>query len=148
MPIAHLEAWLAMSTLPALTNVESAIAKAWLVKHQNDYDTVEFNMRLGAGVKLPPGTPAYIVDAAKAGTTKRTDMVLRRGSDVTIVEVKKRINAGSMGQLQVYQQLFLADHPATGHIGLVAAGLTVQADIEPILRNAGISVELFPNAGA
>lgn len=146
MPILHLDAWLAQSTLPGLTNVESAIGKAWLVKHQADYESVEFNLRLGAGVKMPPGTPVYILEAAKAGTTKRTDMILHHGSDIAIVEIKKRINLGSLGQLLGYRSLYLTDHPATGHIDLVAAGLTVQADIEPILRNAGIAIELFPNA--
>jgi len=146
MAIEHIDTWLSLPTLPGLTNVESAIAKAWLQLHRNDWDSVEFNLRLGAGVQLPKGTPIYIVEAARAGTTKRTDIVAHRHGSIAIVEVKKRINLGSLGQLMGYQHLYLADNPSTGHIDLVAAGLSIQADIEPILRNAGIKVELFPHA--
>jgi hypothetical protein len=146
MAIEHLDSWLALPTLPALTNVESAIAKAWLVKHRDDWDSVTFNMRLGAGVQMPPGTPIYIVEAAKAGTQKRTDIIAHRHGNIAIVEVKKRISLGSLGQLLGYRRLYLAENPQTGHVDLVAAALSIQADIEHIFTENNISVELFPNA--
>lgn len=146
MPIQGLDVLLSLPQLPALTLVESAIGKAWLRAHANEYDSVTFNMRLGAGVTLPPGTPAWVYESARAGTTKRTDIVAHRGSDATIVEVKKRISLGSLGQLLGYQALYLQDNPQTGVVRLVAAGLSIQDDITGILNNHGITVELFPDA--
>lgn len=144
MPIANIDTWLSLPGLPGLVPIESAIGKAWLALHRNDYDSVIFNVRLGSGTPMPPGTPDYILKAVKASTTKRSDIIAFRNGSVTIVEIKDRIGLGALGQLQGYQHLYLQDNPATGHIDLVAAGLTIQADIEPIFRNSGIKIELFP----
>lgn len=146
MPIDGIDALLALPSLPALVLIESAVGKAWLRAHRDDYDSVEFNVRLGAGVQLPPGSPAYLYESARAGTTKRIDIVAHDGGNITIVEIKKRISLSALGQLQGYSHLYLQDRPATGHIRLVAIGLSIQEDIAPILRNAGITIELFPNA--
>lgn len=146
MAIKDLDIFLRLPTLPALTLVESAIAKAWLRKHADEYDSITFNMRLGAGLQLPPGTPAYVYESARAGTTKRTDMIAHRGHDATIVEVKKRISLGSLGQLIGYEHLYLKENPQTGVVRLVAAGLSIQEDIVDIFGFKGITVELFPDA--
>lgn len=146
MAITGLDQILASPILPGSTPQESAIGRAWLRKHAGDYDSVEFNVRVGQGVGLPPGTPQYVGLAAYASTTKRIDIVAHRGTSVDIVELKEVLGLGAIGQLIGYSHLYLADHPATGHVGLIAAGLMTQADVAPVYAKTGIGIELFPDA--
>lgn len=146
MPIEHIDTWLSLPQLPGLNAIESKIAKAWLAAHRDDYDSVIFNMRLGAGVQLPPGTPDYILKAAKAGTTKRTDIVAYSRGSVTIVEAKEQATFGALGQLLGYRRLYLTDNPQTGHVDLVIAAITQVADTAHVFAENNIKVELFPNA--
>jgi len=146
MPIQGLDSIMASPILAGSTAQESAIGRAWLRAHANDYDSVEFNVRVGKGVGLPPGTPEYVGLAAYAGTTKRIDIVAHRGSSIDIVELKEVLGLGAIGQLLGYAHLYLADHPQTGHVGMIAAGLMTQADVAPVYTKSGIAVELFPAA--
>lgn len=144
MPINGLDSILASPILAGSTVQESAIGRAWLRKHAADYDSVEFNVRVGKGVGLPPGTPKYVSLAAYASTTKRIDIVAHRGSSVDVIELKEVLGLGAIGQLIGYAHLYLADHPATGHVGMIGAGLMLQADVAPVYARSGIVVELFP----
>lgn len=144
MPLAQLEYLKSLAALPALTPIESAVAKAWLDKHAAEYDAVDFNVRLGAGVQLPAGSPDYLKQFARASTTKRADMILRAGQVATIVEVKIRIGGSALGQLQLYRQLYRQAHPEVNRVLMIAAGQTIEPDVRPILEDHGVKVELFP----
>lgn len=146
MPLADLDVLVTAARLPALTPLESAIGQAWLKEHQAEYDQVDFNVRLGEGIQLPPGSPEFMQRYARASTTKRADMILRAGSVATIVEIKIRIGAGALGQLQVYRDLYAAQTPEVSDVVLIAIGQSIEPDIRAILAGAGISVELFPLA--
>lgn len=132
--------------LPALTPIEDAVAKAWLTKHQAEYDSVEFNVRVGSGVVLASSSPDYMKLYARAATTKRCDMVLHKGTDVTIVEVKIRIGGSALGQLLLYKRLYQLDHPEATSVTLIAAGQTIEPDVAEAYAEHGILVELFPSA--
>lgn len=126
--------------------IETAVAKAYLTLHVNDFDRVEFNVGLGPGITLPAGTPAYVQKSATASTKPRADMILFRGGYATIVEVKGRIYSAVMGQLLSYWHMFKTDSPQYHQVYKVAAGQTIQDGLQPILDQYGIQVELFPNA--
>ena len=148
MPLAKVGFPFALSNLPALTPIESAVAKAWLVKHAAEYDTVDFNVRLGSGIELPEGSADYLKRFARASTTKRADMILYNVEGATIVEVKIRIGGSALGQLLLYRKLFLADHPEISTVHLVVAGQTIEPDVRPSFLEHAITVELFPGVTA
>ena len=132
--------------LPALTPLEDAVAKAWLIEHQAEYDSIEFNVRVGLGVQLPASSPDYMKLYARASTTKRIDMLVRAGDVVTIVEAKIRIGGSALGQLLLYRKLYLADHPEVKTVKLVAIGQTMEPDVKEAYDELGITTELFPSA--
>ncbi len=146
MPLTNIDAYLAGGQLPALTPIESAVARAWLIAHQAEYDRVEFNVRLGDGIQLPPGASDFMQRFARAATTKRADMILYSGLVATIVEVKIRIGASALGQLQTYRLLLQQARPDLTAVNMIAAGQTIEPDISSILAGAAIGVELFPLA--
>jgi hypothetical protein len=125
---------------------ETAVAKAWLMKHADEYDRVEFEFHLGPGITMPPGTPAWLQTVATGSTQMRADMLLWRGNYATIVEVKGRLGPPTIGQLLTYERLFREDRPQIIEVSKVAAGLSIQAGMEPAFYHWGIAVELFPQA--
>jgi hypothetical protein len=145
MPLSQIDYLRTLQNVPGLTAVESAIALAWLNDHWRDYDTVNFNVRLGEGVQLPPGQPEYVQKFARAATAKRADMILTAGNVATIVEVKIRIGASALGQLLTYQTLLTAAHPDFAAVHMIAAGATIESDVQAILESHGITVEVFPS---
>jgi hypothetical protein len=148
MPISNMDVLRVLTQLPGLVPAEMKVARAWLEEHHLEYDSVEFNVRLGTGVLLPPGAPEYMQRFATASTTKRADMVLHLGRDVTIVEVKVRIGGGAFGQLTLYKRLYISDHPEVQNVHLIAAGVTIEPDVSELFSDHAITVELFPYAWA
>jgi hypothetical protein len=146
MPIGNIAALRVAAQLPGLVPVEAAVARAWLEEHHLEFESVEFNVRLGSGVVLPAGSPAFLEKFVRSSTTKRADMILHLGRDVTIVEVKVRIGGGAFGQLALYKKLYLAEHQEVQRVHLVAAGITIEPDVMDLYTDHGITVELFPNA--
>lgn len=125
---------------------ETAVGRAFLMKHAAEYDRVEFEFHLGPGITMPPGTPAWVQRAATVSTQLRADMVLWRGNYATIVEVKGRLGPPAIGQLLTYAELFRKDRPQLLELYKVAAGLSIQEGIKPAFDHWGITVELFPEA--
>jgi hypothetical protein len=144
MPIPNMVVLRGLTQLPALTPMESAVGRAWLEEHWHEYDSVEFNVRLGLGLTVPAGAPEYLARFAKASTTNRADMILHLNRDVTIVEVKNRIGGAALGQLTLYKKLYITEHPEVAQVHLVAAGQSIQFDVAELYAEHNITVELFP----
>lgn len=146
MPIANLNDLLNQNTLPGLRRPDSLIAQAWLREHGGEYDSVDFNVRLGQGIVLPADADPSMKLFAQAVSTKRADMVAHAGNDVTIVEVKIRVTPDALGQLTVYKKLYRDAYPNVGNINLVVAAQYLTPDVEDVYQANGILVETFPAA--
>ena len=146
MPIANIGAILSSGIQIGGNATETAVARAYLIRHVDDFDRVEFSVGMGPGITLPAGTPAYVQTSATASTKPRADMVLFRGDYATIVEVKDRLYSAVMGQLLTYWHMFTVDSPQYRQVYKVAAGISIQDGLQPILDQYGIQVELYPFA--
>lgn len=125
---------------------ETAVIKAWLAKHYREYDRVEIERRLGPGLELPPGAPAYLQRCATVSWQLRADMICWSGNTPTIVEAKERIGPDAIGQLLMYQRLLTKDNPTILQVYKIAAGQSICNGIESYFYDYGITVELFPGA--
>lgn len=147
MPIERLTEILARSRVPGLTAGESAVAMDFLRAHGAEYDTADFNVRLGHGVELPVGLSPAAIRAAEAALPHRADILLRQGDGYTIVEVKVRVLASVMGQLQAYRALWWRFIGQERPVSLMAVGRTVDPLALSVLQDAGVDVRLFPSGG-
>lgn len=146
MPIENIGQILASTKQIGGNACETAVCKAFLVKHVQDYDRVDLEVRLGPGLDLGPGAPAYLQRCATASWQKRADMICWRDGVPTIVEAKERIDGGAIGQLLVYQRLLKQDNPKIFTVYKIAAGLSIVTGIDSFFYDYGITVELFPGA--
>lgn len=136
---------LAQSTYPHLGIKESAIAREWIRRHAAEWDRIDFDVNLGTGVELGPGYDQAQRDQATKLTQKRADMIARRGTVANIIEIKRRVDFGPLGQLLGYATLYHADYPDTTDTLLTAIGFSALNDAVEVLHAHGINVETFPD---
>jgi hypothetical protein len=146
MPIPDIGKILASTKQIGGNAIETAVLKAFLVKHVNDYDRVELEVRLGPGLVLPPGSPEYLQRCATVSWQLRADMICWREGVPTIVEAKERIDGTAIGQLLTYQRLLKDSKPTLMQIYKIAVGQSIVNGIESFFYDYGILVELFPYA--
>jgi hypothetical protein len=136
---------LSLTQFPSLTVNESSIARAWLEKHADEWEDVEFNLRVGSSQILGEGFSDTTRAQAALLSQKRIDMVATRGAEAAIIEVKLRVSLAALGQLLGYCVLWRAENPDTTTINLIAIGHDALLDVVDMLQAHGVSVELFPN---
>ncbi len=96
------------------------------------YSGFEYDVRVGAKVTLPPNSPDWLFKSADSLSQKRIDVVMHDPKHIYIVEVRGNANAGVLGNLIVYKQLYIASYKPvkpvlpflvtdTPHIDLVIA---------------------------
>jgi hypothetical protein len=131
---------------PQMTANESQIVHAWLAKHIDEWDSIDFNVRVGTSLDLGPTFSDAIRGQAAILSQKRADIVAQRPDAAAIIEVKIRVNLGALGQLLGYSVLWRAEYPDTTNLQLIAIGHDALLDVVEVLQAHGVHVELFPNA--
>jgi hypothetical protein len=129
---------------PGMTYVESQITRAWIQKHGAEYESIDFNVRLGAGVGLGEDYDDATRRDATLLSQKRADVVAIRAGVVTIIEVKVRIGLPALGQLLGYRELWRREHRDAGFIRLLAIGRSAVSDVDIVFRAQGVEIETFP----
>lgn len=144
MPIADIGRILADPRQIGGNACETAVLKAFLVKHVNDYDSVQLEVPLGPALNLGPTFPPWVQRCADFSSRKRADMICWREGVPTIVEAKERVDGGALGQLLVYSALLKQDKPTLMQIYKIAIGASAIDGIGDILFRYGVLVEVFP----
>src|SRR5271154_726733 len=144
MDQATLQQLLSLTQFPQMTVNESAIARQWILGHASQFDSIEFNHRVGNTVHLGAGYEETTKRQAAIVSQKRLVILARSGSGGAVVEVKIRISLGALGQLLGYQLLWKQDHPETTAVHLVAIANDALVDAEAILQAYGVDLELYP----
>lgn len=137
---------LALVQFPQMPVLESYVAREWLKAHVDEFDSIEFNVRLGDGLDLGAGYDEATRKQAQLLTQKRADIVARFGDNVTLVEVKDRLSLSALGQLTGYDTLFRMANPGIRSVRLLAIGRDASVDVPELLRAHGVAVELYPGA--
>ena len=63
------------------------------------YAPFQYDVRVGNGLQMPPGSSEYDIKSALALTTKRIDVVFENEGVHVITEIKVRAGLGVIGQL-------------------------------------------------
>lgn len=145
IPADVLQGLLSQIQLPGLTNNETMISQAWLAQHSAEFDSVQFQVRLGAELDIGLGYPEWARRQAAIQSQKRADIIAMQGDQATIVEVKIRVSPGALGQLLTYRTLWHAEYLSKPVPHLVAIGNDALVDVHDVLAAYGVTVETFPN---
>ncbi len=143
-PPANLDILLVQIQYPGMTHVESEITRAWLRARGAQYDSVEFNVRLGEGAALQGLWSDETRRMALLLSQKRADAIARQGEVVEIVEVKVRAGLAAVGQLRGYRALYLREHPATIDVRLLVIARSCDPDSAYVYSAEGVRCEEYP----
>ncbi len=125
---------------PAMQVDEILVWRAWLQLHQGEYDSFDYNTRLGTDVDPGPNFPDNIRKAAIALNSLRVDAVGWQGAQPTIFEVKRRAGPQNIGQLLTYKHLWMASSMIGAEPALVLVFNTLSQHILGVAGASGIQL--------
>jgi hypothetical protein len=116
------------------------VLKAWLALHEAEYDSFDYNVRLGQGTDPGSQFPQDIRDMAIMNTQKRVDAVAYKSDQPTLIEVKDRAGFSAIGQIVGYDALWRQQNPTTPAPKLLLVCNRFPNDILPVLQRQGIEI--------
>jgi hypothetical protein len=96
---------------PAFLEKETNIWNAYLTQHPGQFQTLDYNVRVGKGFDPGPSFTDSARRDAIMNSQLRIDVVGYDGAAWWLVEVKVRAGAGAVGQLLQYKRLFQDAYP-------------------------------------
>lgn len=124
---------------PGMPRLESDVTRGWIRLYAQDYDRLEFNVRVGKGQELQPGITEATAGQFEKISRQRIDCVAWSGSFVDIVEVKDRAKASTLGQLIGYRQLWTDEHPQNIVRRLICVSPFIDQDAQRIFTANGVT---------
>lgn len=123
---------------PGMPALESNITRGWIRQFGKDYDSLDFNVRLGVGRPLSDGLSPEIQQQQTMLSQRRADIVGHVGAFIDIIEVKDRASLGALGQLRGYQHLWSEDNPQIIVRRLIVVARDVAPDVANVFNREGI----------
>src|SRR4051812_19098790 len=96
---------------PERTDGESAVIRAFLIEHLNEFDSIVFGKRVGAGEPPDPTHLPAIQRQTTLNTQKRIDILAFRGAQPIVIEVKQRVTPAALGQILTYRHHYVEENP-------------------------------------
>jgi hypothetical protein len=125
---------------PHLMVNDVAIWERYLDLHAVEWDSFEYDVRVGEGQLPNPAHPKNIQLMAVALSEKRIDVVGRIRGRVWIIEVKPSAMLSAVGQLISYQILYEERFPGSGSTELLIVTDRIGPDLENLCKKFRISI--------
>lgn len=138
----------ALPKYPGLFPAEVPILRAWLKLHEGEYESFDYNVRVGTGFDPGPGYSADIRRMAVQNTQYRIDLVASKGTHDTLVEVKQHAGLGAVGQMIGYSVLWRQSHTFRPSPRLLVVTESTQPDLPGIMAAQGIDLEVVKPLGS
>lgn len=131
---------------PERTDKSSTVVRDWLLAHGKEYDRFSFSVRVGTPIAADPTHVAGVQRSTVFSSQKRIDVLAWQGAQVTIVEVKEDVTASALGQIEMYRDLYMEEHPDAPEPHLLVIGRVSDADTIRALTSHGVRVLLYEAA--
>ena len=122
--------------------MEVSILRRWLRMHESEYDSIDFNLRLGPGFDPGPTWPGSARQNALQNSQLRVDAVAWRSGRPTLIEVKDRAGATALGEVLAYTTLWSGTFPASPPPSPLIVTNTIQSNYDVAYGLLGIPVEV------
>src|SRR3972149_144638 len=103
-----------LAKYPRLRPEDVAIWERYILKFPNQYQTADYDFKVGDGAEAPPGLDESMTVDLKMLTQKRIDVIGYFGNQIDIIEVKPRAGASAIGDVIAYEHLYRKDNPVNG----------------------------------
>jgi len=125
---------------PHLMVSDVAIWERYLEKYGKEWDSFEYDVRVGEGITIPATETESMRIMAQALWEKRIDVVGRKGPRVFIIEVKPSAMLSAIGQVLSYQILFEERYPEQGPVRMMIVTDRAGPDLERLCLKFDIAL--------
>ncbi len=125
---------------PHMLPEETDIWQRFMEKNPGRYDSVDYDFRVGSGAPVPPGEDKNQARMITMLSQKRIDVLAWVGEQPTIIELKRRVGLGTMGQVIGYKKLFTKYFPAFPVPHTLVICESISEDDRYVVEGAGIRV--------
>jgi hypothetical protein len=133
---------------PGLRPTEANLMRRWLARHETEYDSFAYNVRIGAARDPGPQYPEWVRKTARMSSQLRTDAIARQGAQATIIELKNVAYPSGAQQLAVYGAVWWSENPSEPKPRLLLVSRGIDEATWATASAAGINVEVLGFAGA
>jgi len=121
---------------------EKLVWERFMDLYPDKFETVDYDFRVGEGVKIEsePGTPWPRM--AKMLSQKRIDVIGWVGDSPTIIEVKRRVGLSALGQIYGYRTLFIKGFASFPTPKILVVCSTISEDDRVVLEAAKVPIEV------
>lgn len=123
---------------PHLSTVEAAIWDRFMQKFPRQYDTVQYDVKIG---KAPDFVTNHIDEAirAQAGIYKyKIDVLAHAPKILDIIELKDKAQFYTVGQVKGYRHTFMLEHPTLGEPRCIIVAASFAPGVEAMARTEGV----------
>lgn len=99
------------SAYPHMIGEDKKVWERFIVKFPERFESVDYDWRVGVGMEIKPWWTENIKRMAVMLSQKRIDVLAWKADTPTIIEVKRRVTIGTIGQILSYRVLFMSDLP-------------------------------------
>lgn len=105
---------------PGMGKNEALLWETFKKKHGEDFNSFQYNFRVGKGVIAPTKHWTQFEEGYKMLTQKRIDVIAQTDSSIWIIEVRPHAGLSVIGRLLMYRTLFIKEFNPGKEVKLVA----------------------------
>ncbi len=135
MPVRNLK-------FPHLLPDDIEIWERFLALRGNQFDTIDYDVRVGAGRPAPPGSTQNIRKMALDLSKKRIDAVGFTDRETTIIEITVRAGLKAIGQVLTYRKLYQETHADARPIRLLIVAGRLDTDVRSTMNEHDIEISI------
>jgi hypothetical protein len=129
---------------PGMLVDEILVWKAYLAGAQQNYDSFQYNVRIGNGIDPGEAFPENTRQMAVQLTQLRIDAVGWQGDQPTLFEVKRKAYPPAVGQIMTYDAMWRAQRVSVAAPILTIVCADFAQNILPVTREANIQLAVVP----
>jgi len=123
---------------PHLLGEDIPIWERFLEAYPNYFDSVDYDVKVGSGVNSDVISDKKYRTYYEDLTKKRIDVLGWKNFFITIVEIKKRVSLGTLGQIIGYKFLYSEEHPEENLIKTLIITSSIDRDDQKVLDHFSI----------
>lgn len=132
---------------PGLLAKDSRLWDQFLELWGREYDSFDYNVRVGEGIRVDDALPDNIRHMARLLSQKRIDAVGYSRGEIWLIEVTSYARVGTLGQIDAYEVLYTETYAPSSPIQTAIVCHTADRDLSRIYVQRGISLFVLPYSG-
>jgi len=137
-----------MPKYPHLLGEDIPIWNRFIKQYPDYFDTVDYDIKVGTGVNAEVISDKKYRSYYEDLTKKRIDVLGWKNFFVTIVEIKKRVSLGTLGQILGYKYLYSRAHPEQKLIKILVITSSIDRDDRQVLEHYAIPFKVINSISA